>query len=48
MLVRVNANACMMTATTDRARELESFRPRAGFDRQPRIFSTPSAKWLRK
>jgi uncharacterized protein YecT (DUF1311 family) len=26
-LARVNANACMMTATADRARELESFRP---------------------
>jgi uncharacterized protein YecT (DUF1311 family) len=26
-LARVNANACMMTATADRARELESLRP---------------------
>lgn len=26
-LARVNANACMMTATAERARELESFKP---------------------
>ena len=26
-LARVNANACMMTATADRAHELESFKP---------------------
>jgi uncharacterized protein YecT (DUF1311 family) len=26
MLARVNANSCMMNATADRARELESFK----------------------